>query len=397
MSALTWLDFSADEQRRTREILRLFEETESRDELGIGQVRDAFSDLLFPGTSVLLTRARYFLIVPWCAQHADSTAHWKYPLTMDAVERQALVALKAAAADELGIIGGRAGAAVKNLPSVIYANALERYGIARDPVEFVPDEELGEHVARQALGKWVSSLPPAPAGFPNTIEGGVHLNRDEATWLSEQITSSRPESYLTHLLLSDLPVDGVDWPWTHPALSTADEDLRSLVNDAELFSLAIHGSALLYNLLIAEWYEHEQLTRVANPVAGYREALDNWVDEVRSHPRRATWDTGAMWDRVLEQNLRISANVRARRFITDWLDVFVCGTVEGIADDASLRQLVSERERAVKGPQSRLRNEKLLRNWAGASGSRRLAYRWGNVATLIHDIHAGLEVTGAGA
>src|SRR3954447_555395 len=189
MSALTWLDFSADEQRRTREILRLFEETESRDELGIGQVRDAFSDLLFPGTSVLLTRARYFLIVPWCAQHADSTAHWKYPLTMDAVERQALVALKTSASDELGIIGARAGAAVKNLPSVIYANALERYGIARDPVEFVPDdEELGEHVTRQSLGRWVSSLPPAPPGFPDKIEGGVQLSRDEAEWLVEQIT-----------------------------------------------------------------------------------------------------------------------------------------------------------------------------------------------------------------
>jgi hypothetical protein len=74
-SALSWLDFSAEEQRRIREMLRLFEEKESRDGLGIGQVRDAFSDLLFPGTSVLLTRARYFLVVPWCAQYADSTAH----------------------------------------------------------------------------------------------------------------------------------------------------------------------------------------------------------------------------------------------------------------------------------------------------------------------------------
>ncbi|MGY1709114.1 DUF6361 family protein [Geodermatophilus sp. SYSU D00758] len=397
MSALTWLDFSADEQRRTREILRLFEETESRDELGIGQVRDAFSDLLFPGTSVLLTRARYFLIVPWCAQHADSTAHWKYPLTMDAVERQALVALKTSAPDELGIIGARAGAAVKNLPSVIYAHALERYGIAQEFVEFVADEELGEHVTRQALGAWVSSLPPAPAGFPSTIEGGVKLTRDEAMWLSERITSRCPDSYLAHLLLSDLPIDGVDWPWAHPALSTADADLRSLVHDAELFSLAMHGSALLYNLLIAEWYEREQLTRVADPVTLYREALDDWVEEVRTHPRRATWDTGAMWERVLEQNARISANVRARRFIADWLDLFVEGAVDGIADNSSHRRLVSERERAVKGPQSRLRNEKLLRNWAGASGSRRLAYRWENVATLVHDIHAGLEVTGAGA
>ena len=42
-SALTWLDVSAEQQRRVREILRLFEEPGTRDELGIGPVRDSFS------------------------------------------------------------------------------------------------------------------------------------------------------------------------------------------------------------------------------------------------------------------------------------------------------------------------------------------------------------------
>ncbi len=70
-SALTWLDVSAEQQRRVREIIRLFEEPGTRDELGIGPVRDSFSELLFPGTSVIQTRARYFLFVPWHFQEAD--------------------------------------------------------------------------------------------------------------------------------------------------------------------------------------------------------------------------------------------------------------------------------------------------------------------------------------
>ncbi|MFE9182741.1 DUF6361 family protein [Micromonospora haikouensis] len=61
-SRLSWLDTSREDQQRMRELLKLFSDTESRDELGIGQVRDAFSDLLFPGTSVLQNRARYLLI-----------------------------------------------------------------------------------------------------------------------------------------------------------------------------------------------------------------------------------------------------------------------------------------------------------------------------------------------
>jgi hypothetical protein len=62
VSGLAWLDSSRADQQRMRELLKMFSEQESRDELGIGQVRDAFSELLFPGTSVLHTRARYLLI-----------------------------------------------------------------------------------------------------------------------------------------------------------------------------------------------------------------------------------------------------------------------------------------------------------------------------------------------
>jgi Family of unknown function (DUF6361) len=33
--------------------------------LGLGTIRDAFADMLFPGTSAPRIRPRYFLIVPW--------------------------------------------------------------------------------------------------------------------------------------------------------------------------------------------------------------------------------------------------------------------------------------------------------------------------------------------
>jgi len=65
-SLIAWLDADTDDQARMRDIVKLFTDRDSRDELGLGQVRDAISDGLFPGTSVLLTRARYLLLVPWC-------------------------------------------------------------------------------------------------------------------------------------------------------------------------------------------------------------------------------------------------------------------------------------------------------------------------------------------
>jgi hypothetical protein len=63
-SSFSWLDYSEQHRRQMLDVIDLFREQETRDELGIGTVRDAFADALFPGTSTIQTRARYFLFVP---------------------------------------------------------------------------------------------------------------------------------------------------------------------------------------------------------------------------------------------------------------------------------------------------------------------------------------------
>ena len=63
-SVLAWIDHDSKARERTLRILSLFQEKESRDELGLGSVRDSFADQLFPGTSTIQTRLRYMLFVP---------------------------------------------------------------------------------------------------------------------------------------------------------------------------------------------------------------------------------------------------------------------------------------------------------------------------------------------
>ena len=43
-SSLTWLDFSEAERRKMIEIVALFKERDTRDELGLATIRDSFSD-----------------------------------------------------------------------------------------------------------------------------------------------------------------------------------------------------------------------------------------------------------------------------------------------------------------------------------------------------------------
>ena len=60
-----WVDFAEDDRQRMLDVVRLFQEQETRDELGEGTIRNAFSDYPLPGTSTIQTRARYMLLVPW--------------------------------------------------------------------------------------------------------------------------------------------------------------------------------------------------------------------------------------------------------------------------------------------------------------------------------------------
>ena len=64
-STLTWLDFSDAERKRALQVVELLGRPETRDELGLGAIRDAFANALFPGMSTVQRRARYFLFVPW--------------------------------------------------------------------------------------------------------------------------------------------------------------------------------------------------------------------------------------------------------------------------------------------------------------------------------------------
>ena len=69
-SVFEWLDTDSEQRRKMLEVVELFKEEDTVDELGIGSIRDALADSLFPGTSVLQTRLRYVLFIPWLMQLA---------------------------------------------------------------------------------------------------------------------------------------------------------------------------------------------------------------------------------------------------------------------------------------------------------------------------------------
>jgi hypothetical protein len=101
-----------------------------RDEIGFLTIHQRYADRFFPGTSVLHTRARYALFVPWLF---EDLAGLTGPVATRALrEREKDIAGRLRDAGESQVIGGRVYPKYSSQPpSTVYWNALAVWGILR--------------------------------------------------------------------------------------------------------------------------------------------------------------------------------------------------------------------------------------------------------------------------
>jgi len=104
--------------------LKMLEESTALDELGIGVIRDAYADILFPGISTLQTKAKYFVLIPYLFSMAERENFKRSADILPWLQRQEdliVPVLMKNSNDITGIIGHlahRRGKSVKAKPSV---------------------------------------------------------------------------------------------------------------------------------------------------------------------------------------------------------------------------------------------------------------------------------------
>lgn len=382
-AAITWLDASSEDQRRMQDIIRLFEQRDSRDELGLSQFRDAFSDGLFPGTSTLLTRARYFLFISWAFSMAEGKpnssvrARRNEWATIDALQ---------GSDDKAGLLGAEAGRALKRLPSSVYWPAMVTHGIVSD----APDnsDPNTPHV-------WHPGLPEASEGFPNSIPEGFAMEFEEASWLRERMASNAPDMLLTHLLYNPPGIESKA-PWEDAVAQRAQGQAKKRLDLAATFSEVMHGAQLLYNVMLAEEYESYGLRGASYPADGYSGRLAEWVDRVSTDYRPSedlAYEICAEVDGIRTRPV----NKFSFKFVREWFSLVADADPSDVINYPEARELVARREKFAKGGQARLGNKKRLSTWGGASGAGRLTYRWTQAQQMILDIHEGLAREGGEA
>jgi hypothetical protein len=395
-STIAWLDTSVDEQRRIRELIAMFAQPGALDELGIGQIRDVMSNALFPGTSVLFTRARYLLLVPWSFMSTRGGARSATDAKARAERSERILIETLRGTGQRGVIGAVAGAKVKTLPSAIYWHGLQTFGIlcrdvAPDGLSLTSiDRDAVDELPARARDDWYPTIPPVPEGFPGKLDGGLDLKPEEAVWLRERILNAVPDSLVAHMVAADQhPDPGSGYPWTEPICASVTGRTRDILQQAHLFSLIMKGASTLYAVLVGEAYEREGFNAVAEPAEGHRESFRSWATDLEEERHKLdNWDLGGFWRFVRAENPRVSPLTTS--FVTAWVDVVRQENVSTVLDDEGARGLIAGRERAAKGRQARLTNSKLLGMWGGG-GPAGLDYRWPNVKTLVSDIYEGVH------
>jgi hypothetical protein len=392
MSSLAWIDFDEAERQRAQRIMALFQEKESRDELGLGAIRDSIADHLFPGTSTIQTRLRYMLFIPWILRRLEGRDGTAAQLSAEgrAMEIRLSDALKAGG-ETSGVIGRDAGVRLQRLPSSVYWAGLGTWGIRLFPgsretyYAALPNLRRRHSRAAEAesqgleglqAGSWHAGLPPAPSDLLESAS--FTLTADEAQFIRDRLIAEAPTALLTWLARQS-DNGQCAYIWQHPALGAFPVAAHRLVQHGEMFSGVIHGASLLYNLQLAELRDRQDWIEL------YRTRLEQWIANL-DEEALAAWSLADFWREVHHPVHTVRQQLI--RFVEDWVALVRSGAA-AIPDSQAARSLVRERERRLKTSQSRFSNSSARDRWGGASGADRLSFRWGQAHSHLGDLLNG--------
>ncbi len=387
---LGWIDFSKNERDKVLGVLDSLTEQGTLDELGIAPIRDGFSDLFFPGTSTLQTRAKYFLLIPYACKDLErgdvtnpSTAYTR----LYAIERETAEILHKRNSNEFGVIGGGYSGKrdwIKRPPSTLYWAGLRRYGIFggdsslseylkatcalkrdKDTLKKLGNRNDAEECDDKDAGAVQSirffSVPTYHSNWKDNLT--IQLTKEEAEYLKNKIRLAAPDSLLVYLLNTKNK---------EFFNCNSFEAVSSIIEDAKLKAdceMAVGFSNFLY-----------VLRTVYNIIISMGENVQANSEMERLQPNLKTYsdiDIEAIF-------LRLSIkNDKLKTFLMNSKKAMAEGNIE------ELKVLVTNRERSIKGS-SRAKTMNASSVYADKwIGGGYLDYRLGRVRQLLKDIFDG--------
>ena len=135
---------------------------------------------------------------------------------------------------------------------------------------------------------------------------------------------------------------------------------------------------MLYNLLVAERRRAALGTDDEASIEKYRAELAEWA--AREADEGQPYEPDALWELVVRQGGKLR-NPQCL-FIERWSRRIAELDAGKVADDDTLRTLITQREWSLKGARARLANLNRLQDWSAGVGVGRMDFRWVRVPAV---------------
>ncbi len=407
MAQIGWIDFSPEHRERVAAVLDLLKPEGVVDELGIGSIRDAFADRMFPGISTIQTRAKYFFIIPYILYDYQllSPARQRNKSAEKYLEEQEFevmweLADKYDHKDGCGVIGISKYRPDKIMrrPSAIYWNGLSVFGLInsgglgvssflRSRIEsmetLVSEIAQGDDTARDDAEVDYTNQFNLKLPYDRNWHSDLTLDltREEADILSHRIREAGRGMLISELLANkDLlksfqQIDAfADFAKINITAENFDKDCREMLILAHDFSEILYGAHIAYNCLL----QHNKFGNTA--------FFNDWNDWIKSIRKNMIDFAGFNPDRVFKIALRVSSHTR--NFVYDWWNFISASSQPPKKRD----ELIEKQEFNTKRVKARIRQNKYedVREdgWIGLT---KQEYRMPQAKRILLDIIAGLR------
>ena len=404
MAQFGWIDFSPKDRQRVGTILELMKPSGQVDELGIGTIRDALADQLFPGISTIQTKAKYFFIIPYILQdflrlpqkekskktpnkYLDDQEHsimWDLAEKFNYNERIGS-----------GVIGitKRRGVRIVRRPSEVYWSGLNKFKcidskglsanaflnhVHRDNQDKITHliEEEEENDAGSHFENYFNIKIPVNDDWRRNLD--LNLTQREASFLRSSMRDL--ETSMLALLVSNTEIYA-EFKTASSFLDFAkicveydiNKELKSYLILAHDFSEVIEGAHIAYN---------QELQKKFFNVDHFNDEWNDWYSQFKSRMIDAeNFDPEDLFVHTSDQ--------KAGHFVREWWQL----VNDPMLDLEAKSQLIRRQEFHAKGKKARIYNNRktdvIEKKRIGLS---RLEYRFSNARVIINDIYNGLTI-----
>ncbi|MDE7414486.1 MAG: hypothetical protein K2N05_11975 [Muribaculaceae bacterium] len=398
-----FVSFNQEALNRANKVMKLLQGQGAIDELGLGRIRDAFSNMMFPGLSTLQTHAKYFLLMPALYSYlekcriSDSREARAKVRENEVIFTQRLV--DGSPEGTNGIIGADTlrsrNGYVKYDPAYVYHAGMETYHLIPHSVNIYSllaersalyletprkhrgNEDMIEDSDDLTGNRQIFKTCGENYNFNSKEPLSIALNHKEAVFLKQQIIATTSGSLLSYLLDSGLYEKANNYYFDNLDLL-----LRNNVPDNlyRTYRLALRYSRFAYLLRL-------RYAMLYDTLVGATEAAEKEYGEFnRIFTEYADEFTPESIDEIIRFVSKRVTEESCKLFIIKC----ACLMKEGNFDELDCQ--IQLREKTIKGrKRSKLLNYLELPKGKPFDSPQPMAFRWNTIVrTVLSEIKEGM-------